>query len=132
MSFRAYQMDPALQKTSPVQGLERSLNIEYYRSKSFDQTKMNCRNNQRSSNPTPSTAQFDNVIGALGEVYNVDECRQACQDNSTSCLLFSYFGPQSFPFVNTCFLYSYCTVLGKLELLTGLQTSNLASLHRSM
>lgn len=53
----------------------------------------------------------DNLVGAVGDVSDPDDCRSACQDNSTSCKYFTYFGPQSFPFTNSCLFFSSCPIL---------------------
>ena len=53
----------------------------------------------------------DNLVELVNDVSSVDECRQACNDNRASCKYFTYFGPDSYPFVETCMLFSSCKEL---------------------
>merc|ERR1719367_1018496 len=60
--------------------------------------------------------QDDNLVGIIGDVSNLADCREECQDdNVTSCNFFTFFGPSSFPFVDTCLLYSTCETLDECE-----------------
>ena len=64
-----------------------------------------------SSQDAACEIRHDNLVGAVGDVSDPDDCRSACQDNSTSCKYFTYFGPQSFPFTNSCLFFSSCPIL---------------------
>ena len=55
--------------------------------------------------------QEDNLLGILSGISSAEECRQACENNATTCEYFSYYGPTSFPFIETCLLFSSCPVL---------------------
>ena len=51
-------------------------------------------------------------IGIANDVSNVAECRELCEDNTTSCAYFTYYGPSSFPFMDDCVFYDSCAILG--------------------
>ena len=55
--------------------------------------------------------QEDNLLGILSGISSAEECRQACENNSTTCQYFSYYGETSFPFIETCLLFDSCPVL---------------------
>ena len=55
----------------------------------------------------------DNLVGIASDVSNVAECRQLCENNTTSCSYFTYYGPSSFPFMDACVFYDDCAVLGR-------------------
>ena len=66
---------------------------------------------------TGSTCELenDNVIGIINGVASEEECRINCEDESTGCAIFSYFGPTGMPYRDTCILYGYCDALGPCE-----------------
>ena len=51
----------------------------------------------------------DNLLTSHAGVESVQECGALCTDN-LDCEFLTYFGPESFPFRNTCFLYSECSI----------------------
>ena len=55
------------------------------------------------------SSQDDNLIDVISGVMNADECRQNCEGRPSSCKFFSFFGPASFPFANSCLLFDSCT-----------------------
>ena len=56
--------------------------------------------------------QDDNLVGIIGNISNMVDCREACkEENTTSCNYLTFFGPASNPFYNDCFLYSTCETL---------------------
>ena len=57
----------------------------------------------------------DNVIGIIGDAASQNECRQDCEDDSTGCQVYSYFGPAGVPYRDTCLLFSNCTILDECE-----------------
>ena len=52
----------------------------------------------------------DNTIAILPNVPTMEECRLLCQDQD-NCNYISHFGAVSFPFVETCMLFSACDTL---------------------
>ena len=62
---------------------------------------------------TGSTCELDNdnVIGILFDVESEEECRLECEDESTGCTVFTYYGPAGVPYRDTCLLFSNCTTL---------------------
>ena len=57
----------------------------------------------------------DNLIGIIGDAASENECRQYCEDDSTGCGVYSYFGPAGVPYRDTCLLFSDCTILDECE-----------------
>ena len=57
----------------------------------------------------------DNVIGILNGVLSLEECQEECEDDSNDCRVYSYYGPEGFPFADTCLLYSNCTTLEPVD-----------------
>ena len=55
----------------------------------------------------------DNLVGVADNVESNTVCRNLCSEVN-SCDYWSYFGPSSFPFVSTCFLFNNCSVLGTI------------------
>jgi len=53
----------------------------------------------------------DNVVGIVNGVTSDKECIEQCQENSTDCAVYSYYGPDGYPFVDTCVLYRNCPIL---------------------
>ena len=49
----------------------------------------------------------DNIMDSIGGVATIEECRQLCLDND-GCQFLTYFGQDSFPFKETCNLFSSC------------------------
>ena len=49
----------------------------------------------------------DNVIDEIENIPTIEECRQLCYDNQ-DCDFFTYYGDQSFPLRNFCFLMRTC------------------------
>ena len=49
----------------------------------------------------------DNLI-SYNKTGTVSECRALCQNESLICTTFTYFGPDSSLFANTCFLFESC------------------------
>ena len=52
-----------------------------------------------------------NVIGILFDVASEEECQRECEDISTGCTVFSYYGPAGVPYRDTCLLFNNCTTL---------------------
>ena len=52
----------------------------------------------------------DNIIGIVNDISSILECRNLCYDEQ-SCAFITFYGPDSFPFSNTCVLYSACDSL---------------------
>ena len=50
----------------------------------------------------------DNLITTVTEVLTMDQCLGLCQDEFT-CVAFTHFGPESYPFRDTCMLFSSCS-----------------------
>ena len=65
------------------------------------------------SGESPVTCSSDNVacndngLDSIGGVADIEECRQLCYDND-DCQFITYYGPDSFPLRETCFLLSSC------------------------
>ena len=57
------------------------------------------------------TCELDYVLGIVNNVASEGECQQICQDNSTGCTIFSYYGQAGVPFQDTCILFSDCATL---------------------
>ena len=57
----------------------------------------------------------DNVVGIINGVTNQQECMDLCHDNSTDCIVYSYYSSDGYPFVDTCLLFSNCTILEPAE-----------------
>ena len=53
----------------------------------------------------------DNLVGLADNVESNTVCRNLCSEVN-NCDYWSYFGPSSFPYVSTCFLFKNCSVLG--------------------
>ena len=49
----------------------------------------------------------DNIISIPHNIPTLEQCRQLCYDEEL-CLFFSYFGDGSFPFTETCMMFSTC------------------------
>ena len=49
----------------------------------------------------------DNVLDSMDGVATVEECRQLCYD-SDDCHFITYYGPDSFPYKEFCYLFSAC------------------------
>ena len=56
----------------------------------------------------------DNVISIDNRVSTVVQCRQLCHDEPAFVFL-TFYGPDSFPFFDTCVLYSSCKDLYPCE-----------------
>ena len=52
----------------------------------------------------------DNVISILHNIPTLEQCRQICHDEE-HCSFLSYFGANSFPFTETCMMFSTCDEL---------------------
>ena len=52
----------------------------------------------------------DNIVLTVPGVPSLAECRQLCQDTDV-CHYFTFFGPASEPFSNTCIGFSICDIL---------------------
>ena len=52
----------------------------------------------------------DNILGIFQAVGSGRVCRQLCEDTG-NCEVFTYFGQNSFPVLNTCMVFSTCSVL---------------------
>jgi len=57
----------------------------------------------------------NNVVGIQFDVASEEECKKDCEDISTGCTAFSYFGPAGSPYRDTCILFSNCTTLNPCE-----------------
>ena len=57
----------------------------------------------------------DNVIGIITDTASAEECEQNCKDSTAGCKVYSYFGKTGVPFVETCILFSECSVLDSCE-----------------
>ena len=66
----------------------------------------------------------DNTIAILPNVPTIEECRLLCQDQD-NCNYISHFGPGSYPFVETCMLFSACDTLTAMEY-SDCSTENIA------
>ncbi len=60
-----------------------------------------------SSNNTACDNSEDNLLDTVGGVATLEECRQLCYD-SDSCGFLTYYGLQSFPYQEFCFLLRSC------------------------
>ena len=56
----------------------------------------------------------DNLLTSHAGVESVQECGALCTDN-LDCEFLTYFGPESFPFMKTCILYSECNNFTECE-----------------
>ena len=52
----------------------------------------------------------DNLDAMTSNVLSVEMCREICYDNPR-CSFFSYYGSHSFPFHETCMIFSSCSLL---------------------
>ena len=52
----------------------------------------------------------DNIIQIVNDISSITECRILCHDEQ-SCTYMTFYGPESFPFSDTCVLYSSCEEL---------------------
>ena len=59
--------------------------------------------------------QDENLIGIIDGVMSAEECRLECENNSTECRVYSYYGSAGAPFSDTCLLFSECQVLEPVE-----------------
>ena len=59
------------------------------------------------------TCQIDdtNLIGFINGVMTSDDCKQECEDSSSDCKIYSYYGQEGIPFFETCLLFNDCTIL---------------------
>ena len=66
---------------------------------------------------TGSTCELenDNVIGIIFDIASEEECQKECEDDSTDCRVYAYYGPDGVPYRDTCILFSNCTTLGPCE-----------------
>ena len=49
----------------------------------------------------------DNLITTVTNVSTMDQCLGLCQDELT-CVAFTHFGSESYPFRDACMLFSHC------------------------
>ena len=62
------------------------------------------------------TCEIDeNFIGIVDNIVSAEECKQECENNSSGCKVYSYYGPSGVPFTDTCLLFSDCVVLDAVE-----------------
>ena len=61
------------------------------------------------SNNTACDDTEDNHIEMIGEIKTIQECRQLCYDTN-ECEYITYYGPDSFPYREICFLFRQCSV----------------------
>ena len=61
------------------------------------------------SNNTACDDTEDNHIEIIGGIESIQECRQLCYD-SKECEYITYYGSDSFPYSEVCFLFRQCTV----------------------
>ena len=59
--------------------------------------------------------QDENLIGIIYGVTSSEECRMECENNSTECRVYSYYGSAGAPFIDTCLLFKECLVLDPVE-----------------
>ena len=59
--------------------------------------------------------QDENLIGIIDGVTSAEECKLECENNSTECLVYSYYGSAGAPFSDTCLLFRECQVLDPVE-----------------
>ena len=52
----------------------------------------------------------DNVLDILPDIASLEQCRVICQD-APSCAFLTHFGSDSYPFKETCMLFSECSEL---------------------
>merc|ERR1711872_578068 len=52
-------------------------------------------------------SMHNNTLSTLPGVAAIEDCRQACQEEP-QCAFLTYFAANSFPFTETCFLFSAC------------------------
>ena len=72
-------------------------------------------NGQCSAEGMTCKFQDENLIGIIYGVTSSEECRMECENNSTECRVYSYYGSAGVPFSNTCLLFSECQVLDPVE-----------------
>ena len=61
------------------------------------------------------TCELDNAIGIINGVASAEDCKQQCEDNSTDCRVYSYYGQAGAPFRETCLIFNDCPVLDPCE-----------------
>jgi len=59
-------------------------------------------------------ANEDNLVKTISNVETKEECRYLCYNNA-NCLVFNYFGANSFPFNKLCLILSSCDTLFECE-----------------
>ena len=53
----------------------------------------------------------DNVVGIINGIASVEDCKLECEDDSNGCKVYSYYGPNGSPFVDSCLLFHHCETL---------------------
>ena len=63
------------------------------------------------------TCEFanENLVGLIDGVMSAEECKQECENNSTECRIYSYYGANGAPFSDSCLLFKECTVLDPVD-----------------
>ena len=59
--------------------------------------------------------ESDNVIGIINGVTSAEECKMECEDDSNNCKVYSHYGPDGYPFVDSCLLFNNCEVLEPVD-----------------
>ena len=59
--------------------------------------------------------ESDNVIGIINGVTSAEECKMECEDESNNCKVYSHYGPDGSPFVDSCLLFNNCEVLEPVD-----------------
>ena len=52
----------------------------------------------------------DNFVSVFPGILTLDQCRLLCTDEA-QCVFLTYFGPDNFPLVNTCMIFTDCPIL---------------------
>ena len=60
-----------------------------------------------SSSDVACNTEQENILDGIGGVATIEECRQLCYDNE-DCQFLTYYGLDSFPFQEVCYLLSSC------------------------
>ena len=56
-----------------------------------------------------------NLVGIVDGITSPEECAETCKNSSPGCEIYTHFGPNSFPFVNTCLLFNGCEKLNECD-----------------
>ena len=57
----------------------------------------------------------DNFIGIVDNIVSAQDCKRECENNSTGCTVYSYYGANGVPFRDTCLIFNGCSTLEAVE-----------------